>query len=52
LQALGSVCLELEKWEEARAAFEKISEFPKTKEDVWVGLGISLGNLDPLAIGT
>jgi tetratricopeptide (TPR) repeat protein len=46
LQVLRSIYVKLEKWEEARAAFEKISESPKTKEDACVGLGISLGNLD------
>jgi tetratricopeptide (TPR) repeat protein len=46
LQILGNVCLNLERWDEARASFEKILASKPGTEDVWLGLGIALTNLN------
>jgi tetratricopeptide (TPR) repeat protein len=46
LQILGNVCLKLERWEEARASFEKILASKPGTEDVWLGLGIAPKNLN------
>ncbi len=46
LASLGSVCLKLNRWEEARGAYEKVTASDGKNEDALLGLGISLGNLE------
>ena len=45
-QVLGNICLKLERWAEACAAFQKITESEKGNAEVWLGLGNSLGRME------
>jgi tetratricopeptide (TPR) repeat protein len=46
LALLGSWCLELNRWEEARDTYKRLSGSDGKNQNVWLGLGISLGNLE------
>jgi tetratricopeptide (TPR) repeat protein len=45
LHRLGNICLKLERWEESRDSYGKALE-QQSNEELWIGLGISLKNLN------